>query len=207
MDKKTLHLRLEQWSAALLAAATLATAFSAYEATRWGGQQSTRYTQAGAARSKATKEDARGYSLVSIDATLFTQLAAAYSRKEVKLYHFLRERLRSEFKPAYHQWLSEHPLKNPHAAPTPFQLPSYHPKAIVESERLEDEADQLFTEGKEANQTSDNYVLATIFFAAVLFFSGIASKFDSQRVVAICLSSATIVFLAGLVRLITLPFL
>lgn len=33
--------RLELWSAALLAAATLTTAYSAYEATRWGGQQST----------------------------------------------------------------------------------------------------------------------------------------------------------------------
>jgi len=50
-------------------------------------------------------------------------------------------------------------------------------KAIVESEKLEDEADQLFNEGREANQTSDNYVLATI------------------------------VFLGGLVRLVTLPFL
>ena len=207
MDKSRLHLRLEQWSAALLAAATLATAYSAYEATRWGGQQSTRYTQASAARSKATKEDSRGYSLVSIDATLFTQLASAYSRHEIKLYHFLRHRLRTEFKPAFNQWAGEHPLTNPHAVATPFQLPSYHPKAIVESHRLENEADQLFAEGREANQTSDNYVLATIFFAAVLFFSGIASKFDSQRVVAICLSSATIVFLAGLIRLATLPFL
>jgi hypothetical protein len=198
---------LEQWSATLLAAATLATAYSAYEATRWSGQQSTRFTQAGAARSKATKEDSRGYSLVSIDATLFTQLAGAYSRREIKLYDFLRHRLRSEFKPAYNQWVGEHPLTNPKATPTPFQLPAYHPKPIVESHRLEGEADQLFTEGREANQTGDNYVLATIFFAAVLFFSGIASKFDSQRIVATCLGFATVVFFAGLIRLGTLPFL
>lgn len=97
--------------------------------------------------------------------------------------------------------------KDPDAKPTPFQLDSYEPEALVESAELDAEADRLFTEGREANQTGDNYVLATIFFAAVLFFSGIASKFDSLRVVRICLGFATLVFFAGLVRLVTLPFL
>jgi type VI protein secretion system component VasF len=39
----SLRERLELWSAALLAAATLTTAYSAYQATRWSGQQSTRF--------------------------------------------------------------------------------------------------------------------------------------------------------------------
>jgi hypothetical protein len=207
VDGELLKLRLEQWSAALLAAATLATAYSAYEATRWSGQQSTRFTQAGAARTQSTKEDGRGYTLVSIDANLFTQVAEAYFREEEELVEFLRTRLRNEFEPVFDEWLAERPLKNPRAKPTPFQLPTYKPKPIVASDRLDREADKLFAEGREANQTGDNYVLATIFFAAVLFFSGIASKFDSQRVVLACLAFATLVFCGGLVRLATLPFL
>jgi hypothetical protein len=207
VDGELLKLRLEQWSAALLAAATLATAYSAYESTRWSGQQSTRFTQAGATRTKSAKENSRGYSLVTIDATLFTDIAAAYFEENEELVNFLRTRLRTEFKPAFNEWLAEEPLKNPEAEPTPFQLPSYKPEALVKSDRLDLEADQLFNEGREANQTGDNYVLATIFFAAVLFFSGIASKFDSQRVVLGCISFATLVFLGGLIRLATLPFL
>jgi hypothetical protein len=199
--------RLEQWSAALLAAATLATAYSAYEATRWSGQQSTRFTQAGAARTKSAKDTSKGYSLVTIDATLFTQIAAAYSQDNQALVRFLRERLRSEFKPVFNEWVGERPLKNPKAAPTPFQLPTYQPAALVESGKLDKEADHLFTEGREANQTGDNYVLATIFFAAVLFFAGLSTKFRSQQVIAASLGFATFVFLAGLIRLGTLPFL
>ncbi len=202
-----LHLRLEKWSAALLAAATLATAYSAYEATRWSGQQSTLYAQAGAARSQSTKEDSRGYSLLSIDATLFSQMLYAYSEDNMELFNSFRTRLRSEFKPVFNEWLREDPLNNPKAAPTPFSLPSYQPKAIVESDRLEKKADRLFAEGREANQNGDNYVLATIFFAAVLFFSGIASKFDSDRIVLVCLAVATLVLAGGLARLVTLPFL
>lgn len=207
MHSETLKLRLEQWSAALLAAATLATAYSAYESSRWSGEQSTRFTQAGATRTKSAKENSRGYSLVSIDATLFADVSAAYFEENEGLVDFLRTRLRTEFKPAFNEWLAEEPLKNPDAEPTPFSLPSYEPEALVKSAELDEEADQLFTEGREANQTSDNYVLVTIFFAAVLFFSGIASKFDSQRVVLICLSFATLVFIGGLVRLASLPFL
>lgn len=200
-------MRLEQWSAALLAAATLATAYSAYEATRWSGQQSTSFTQAGAARTNSAKENSRGYSLISIDATLFASIATAFFEENQELVDFLGARLRTEFKPAFNEWVEEEPLKNPNAEPTPFQLPTYAPEALVESERLDEEADALFDEGREANQTGDNYVLATIFFAAVLFFSGIASKFDSRRLVALCLGFATFIFFAGLVRLFTLPFL
>jgi len=207
VEISTLKLRLEQWSAALLAAATLATAYSAYESSRWSGEQSTNFTQAGATRTKSAKENSRGYSLVSIDATLFSDIAAAYFEKNEELVKFLRTRLRTEFKPAFNEWLAEKPLKNSEAAPTPFSLPAYEPEALVKSAELDEEADQLFTEGREANQTSDNYVLVTIFFAAVLFFSGIASKFDSQRVVLVCLSFATLVFIGGLVRLASLPFL
>ena len=59
----------------------------------------------------------------------------------------------------------------------------------------------------DANDTGDNYVLATIFFAAVLFFAGIATKFTSDRIVALTLGAGTVVFLGGLARLMTLPFL
>ena len=50
-------------------------------------------------------------------------------------------------------------------------------------------------------------VLATIFFASVLFFAGIATKFGTDRIVTGTLAVGTIVFLGGVTRLITLPFL
>jgi len=200
--------RLELWSAALLAAATLTTAYSAYEATRWGGQQATRFTEAGAARTESAKAQGRGFSFVTIDAGLFTEYATAFSTQNEELRRVLEKRFfRDEFKPAFNAWIKLDPLKNEDAPDTPFGMKEYKIADLAEAEQLEAEASDLFEQGREANQTSDNYVLATIFFAAVLFFGGLSVKFRSDRLVVLTLFFGTLMFGAGVVRLLTLPFL
>lgn len=199
--------RIELWSALLLAAATVATAYSAYEATRWGGVQATSFTEAGTARTESAKAESDGFTLVAIDANIFTQYAVAFSQGNERLMEILRTRFfRDELKPAFRSWLKEHPLSNPDAAKLPFQLPEYEIAKLEEADRLSEEASALFEEGREANQTADDYVLATIFFAAVLFFAGLATKFTSNRIAMGALGFGTIMFVSGLVRLATLPF-
>lgn len=199
--------RLELWSALLLAAATVATAYSAYESSRWSGQQSTLFTSAGASRTESAKARSDAASLLTIDATLFTDWAEAFVDGNEKQADAVESFFRSEFRPAFKEWVDLKPVKNPEDAPaTPFQLKSYKPERLVESQKLEREATSQFDEGREANQNSDNYTLSTIFFAAVLFFAGIATKFTSDRIVAGTLAAGTVVFLLGLVRLMTLPF-
>jgi hypothetical protein len=199
--------RIELWSALLLAAATVATAYSAYQATRWGGVQATSYVQAGAIRTESAKARSDAFSFVTIDANLFTQYAVAFSEGNTRLERLLRTRFfRKEFQPAFRAWVKQHPLKNPKAAKNPFLLPQYKLARLDESEQLEKKATASFNKGKDANQTSDNYVLATIFFAAVLFFAGLSSKFTSDRVAIGTLAFGTLVFLGGLTRLATLPF-
>lgn len=199
--------RIELWSAVLLAAATVATAFSAYEATRWGGVQATSFTEAGTARTESAKAESDGFTLVAIDANIFTEYAVAFSQDNERLMEILRKRFfRSEFKPAFRAWLKDHPLTNPDAAKLPFQLRQYKVAKLEEADHLSDKAGGLFEEGREANQTSDEYVLGTIFFAAVLFFAGLATKFKSDRIALGALSFGTLMFLGGLIRLGTLPF-
>lgn len=199
--------RLELWSALLLAAATVATAYSAYQSTRWSGEQSTQFTEAGAARTESAKARSDAAALLTIDAGLFTEFAIAFTEGKSKSEQVIQRFFRAEFRPAFQEWIDLKPLKNKEAPATPFNLRSYRPKSLVESKRLEREATGHFEAGREANQTGDNYVLATIFFAAVLFFAGIASKFTSDRIVTFTLATGTLVFLLGLVRLFTLPFL
>lgn len=207
MRRVPIRERIELWSAVLLAAATVATAFSAYEATRWGGVQATSFTEAGTARTESAKAESDGFTLVAIDANIFTEYAVAFSQDNDRLMEILRKRFfRGEFKPAFRAWLKESPLTNPDAAKLPFQLPEYEVAKLEEADRLSEEAGGLFEEGREANQTSDDYVLATIFFAAVLFFAGLATKFTSNRIAMGALGFGTLMFVAGLVRLATLPF-
>ena len=109
-------------------------------------------------------------------------VAAAATSGNTRLEWAISARFRSEFKPAFKAWLKQDPPKNPKAAPTPFTLASYRPQELVLAKRLDTKAKKLFDEGRAANQTSDNYVLATIFFAAVLFFAGLSSKISSNRI-------------------------
>jgi hypothetical protein len=200
--------RLELWSALLLAAATVATAYSAYQSTRWSGEQSTRFTQAGAARLESAKAQSNGSSLVTIDAALFTGWAAAVGNDDEKLRKVYEDRFfRKEFRPAFEEWLESNQANNRNSKSVPFALDSYRPAELARAEELEAESTENFEVGREANQNSDNYVLSTIFFAAVLFFAGVATKFTSNRIVAVSLGVGTLVFLGGLVRLATLPFL
>ncbi len=199
--------RLELWSAVLLAVATVATAYSAYEATRWGGVQATSFTEAGTARTESAKARSDAASLTVIDASLFTEYAVALSADNKLLADLLEERFfRKEFLKAFRAWIKQKPLTNPKAAKNPFVLPEYEVAALEESIDLEEEATAKFEQGREANQTSDNYILATIFFAAVLFFGGLASKFTSDKVAAGALGFGTFVFFSGATRLLTLPF-
>ncbi len=199
--------RIEFWSALLLAAATVATAFSAYQATRWGGVQATAFTEAGAKRVDSAKQQSGGTTKVTIDATLFTEWATAFVDGNEELQRGIERRLfRNEFRPAFDAWIAQDPANNPDADKNPFTTKEYVNRNLEKSVELEEQATAKFEEGREANQTSDSYVLATIFFAAVLFFAGVATKFTSNRVAFSALGFGTFVFLAGLTRLVTLPF-
>ena len=195
------------WSALLMAAATVATAYSAYESTRWSGEQSTEFTQAGASRVESSKANSAASAQIVIDASLFTQVAVAFSEGNQKGVDLIEGFFRKEFQPAFRECVAMEPLTNPKAPATPFSLDSYKLAKEQESKQLEKEATAHFDAGRDANETGDHYVLATIFFAAVLFFAGIATKFTSDRIVAMTLGMGTVVFFGGLARLMTLPFL
>lgn len=73
--------------------------------------------------------------------------------------------------------------------------------------RLETNATTKFEEGKEANRISDKYVLALVLFALVLFFAGIATKFNSLSVRLGALTFSLGVFAAAIIYLLSLPFI
>ena len=66
---------------------------------------------------------------------------------------------------------------------------------------------EKFSEGEEANQISDNYVLNTVFLASVLFLGGIATRFKAMaaRWIIIIISLGILVF--GLYNIITYPII
>ena len=189
----------------VLAFATLATAWSGYQAARWGGEQSASYSQAGALRTESTRASTEAGQLVQIDIGMFTNWVNAFAAEDQRLAEFYEDRFRDEFKPAFEAWMATDPVNNPDAPATPFSMPQYQLDKAAEADRLEKEAEATFAQGSEANQTSDKYILNTVFLASVLFLGGIATRFNamSARWVIILFSLAILVF--GLINLLTYP--
>jgi hypothetical protein len=216
--------RLESIASIVLAIAVVLTAWAAFEAAKWGGEQSIQFSVAGASRTESTRYDTRGGQLAQIDVAMFTDFVSAYlndlSSGAIEpfdgvafnptpgtLSGFLYLRFRDEFRPAMDAWLATDPGNNPEAPPTPFAMPEYQVREFIEADRLAADADEAGIAAREANQNSDNYVLTAVLFAAVLFFSGVASKLENRwnRLAVNLVGIIGVVI--GAVILISLPIL
>lgn len=210
------HPELTHWleilAAALMALAVVGSAFSAWQATRWGGEQSTLFAEASTARAQANSANTSAGQQISYDAIVFAQFAIAFAQDALSgglppEATVLSELLvRDEFRPALEAWLELDPLNNLDAPSTPFDLDEYRNANLDEGERLSQLAEANLDEGKQANQNSDDFILAVVFFASVLFFGGIAPKFRAiyVRAVVLVLASAGLGFAAW--QIATLPY-
>ncbi len=216
--------RLEQVAAIVLALAVVFIAWAAFEAGKWSGEQSIKFSEAGASRTESTRFDTRAGQLAQIDVAMYIDWVTALSsdmrdglipeistqpyeptRGTVSGFLFLR--MRDEFIPALEAWLATDPVNNPDAPPTPFAMPEYAIADAAEADRLTLVADQAAVDARAANQNGDNYVLTAVLFAAVLFFAGVASRLENRWNRRFVNVVGIIVVVIGAVILIQLPIL
>jgi hypothetical protein len=197
--------RVELLSTILLAVAAVATAWSTYQSTRWRGEQARDYSKATAARIQSSEASTRAGQLTQVDIATFIQWVDAGVAGDTKLARFYRRRFRDEFRPAFAAWLATNPRTNRSAPLTPFAMPQYRVAEAVEASRLNTQAGVHADAAGEANQRSDNYVLAVVLFASSLFFAGISTKLRSLGQREVLLALGWIIFLGTAVWLATLP--
>lgn len=215
--------QLEFVATLLLAMTTLLTAWSAFQSAKWNGTQSIHFANASAQRTESAKAAALAQSQQLVDVSTFVSWMQALAEERRanpdasvgpggtyvpdphSLSGFLYEHFRAAFRPAVKAWLKERPFVNPHAAPTPFQLPEYRLAAATKATRLEQQADHEAALARRDNQRSDNYVLLTVLFASVLFFAGISSKLTTTRSRVLVVGMGLVLFLAGAGILATFP--
>ncbi len=222
VEKLDLSSKIEAIASIVLAVAVVLTAWAAFQAGKWGGEQSIQFSVAGASRTESTRADTRGGQLAQIDVSMFTDFIAAYiddigtgaiepydgstfTPTTATLSGFLYNRFREEFRPAMDAWLATDPAGNPDAPQTPFDMDEYQVAEFAEAQRLVEIADQAAVDARTANQNGDNYVLTAVLFATVLFFSGIASKLENRWNRHFVNVVGIIGVVAGVIILIKLP--
>jgi len=172
---------LEVVSTVLLALAAVATAWAAYQARQWTGEQSQGYSHATASRIAVNRLSALANRQVEIDVATFIQWVDAHASGRTALEGFYRRRFRAEFTPAFDAWIARKPFTNADAPATPFAMAAYRQRSADDADREEAKAAVASNTAKDANQRADNYMLAVVLFSSALFFAGISTKLHSPQ--------------------------
>jgi hypothetical protein len=191
----------------LLALATIVAAWSAYQATRWGGVQANSFSQAAALRSEANEAEIVAKAGLETDVEMFSAWLVLAAEGNEASAGAIEERLREEFRPAFDAWLSEAPFGQIPPG-RPFDLPQYEQAAGDASRAANDlyrQAEEMVVVARQANQTGDDFVLVAVVMAAVLFFTGVSTKLRGRGVRIVMLILASAFFLLGLGFMVSLP--
>ncbi len=205
-DPKNVNAWIAVISSILLLAATVSTAFCVFQATLWSGHQAISYGQASAHRIESIRYSNIAVAQTQVDAALFVNWISAKSENNTLLADFLEARFREEFQPAFYAWLRKAetsvgriPLG------TPFDLPEYQLESQRQSQEYLKKAEEAFAEGTKANEINDKYISATVFFAIVLFLTGIEPRWQKARVKAAMTIAAIIIYAYALWYILQLP--
>jgi len=197
--------RLEIAATVLLSAATVLTAWSAFQSTKWSGVQAIRFSQASASRTESVRASTTAGQQTIADLTVFTAWLTATDEGQTHLAGLLAARFRGEFKVAFRAWEHTSPLTNPSAPATPFAMAGYELANARHATQLEAVAATQFNQATEANQRADNYILMTVLFALVLFFGAVSTRFDALSLQITLLAVGAAVFLTAAVITATFP--
>ena len=187
----------------LFGVATVATAWCAFQASVWSGEQTFRLAEASVADRRHQEAVLRQGLAHNLDVELFMKWSDAELDGQPQRAKIYERSFSPALARAFAQWRKE---RRPGEYGHPFDLPAYRPAQHDEIARLGALSRQNLVAADHANRNGDHYVLATVLFASVLFLSGTARLFHGP-VQAIVLVPTAGVFVAAAIWLLAMPML
>jgi hypothetical protein len=189
----------------LLSITTILTAWSGFQASKWGGAMAISFNQASSARIQASRLDSDANRVETIQVSLFTQWLQAGFNGENHLQDYLVARFPEPLNTAFAAWRATNPTTNPNAPTSPFVMPQYHVPQLAAKDAADARADAKFAQALDFNQRGDNYTVLTVALAAVLFFAAISGRMHSLRSQWFLLGLGLLLFVSILGLLLAFP--
>jgi hypothetical protein len=188
----------------LLAAASVGSAWSAYQVSQWNGTETDEARASDAFRIDASREYALATQIVAYDASAVSQYAQATAAKNAELQSFLLETVvRPGFRPILAQWKEQYDVGE---VPTNLlENQEYLTELFAKSEIADVGALEASVRSEEAGNNADDYVRLTLFFATALFFAGITASFRNRLPRILLLSSAAVTLVIASSMMSTYP--
>ena len=96
-------------------------------------------------------------------------------------------------------------LKNPDAAPTPFDQPDFVVPELIAAQDADARADAKFEDALVYNHRGDEYTVLTVGLAAVLFFAAMSGRMHQRRTQWVMLALAGVGFCVCTGLLLSFP--
>lgn len=189
----------------LLSVTAIMTAWSGFQASKWGGAMSISFAQASTARIEASRLEGVANRKLTVQVSLFTQWLQAYQQHDTQLTDFLAARFPEPLASTFPLWIATKPLKNPDAPDTPFDMPQYAIPELAASHAADEQADAKYHEALRNNQRGDNYTVLTVAFATVLFFGALSGRMRSPRAQWALLALGCVGFVVAVSLLVFYP--
>ena len=191
----------------VMSLAVLVAAWSAYQASLWGGVQSANasdYTGSLTESSEVTTLITAQFESDSQAISAWLSMAAEDNERGMQI---LEERFDDTLRPAFDVWI---------AGSIDGDVPPGLPQDLPEYEEGFDEllevksfhftrATEAAETAAEANRTSDSYVLVTVIMASVLFFAGVGTKLAGKAMRITMLVVAGLLCAAAIAAVLSLP--
>lgn len=196
---------IEIAEALILAIVAVATAWSGYQAARWTGYQAERYGEANRLRVEAEgAETAANQERLLIAATVSEWLKAE-AQGQHKIAKIFERRIFPDYRPVFEAWKKTDPINNPNAPAGPQVMNLYQGSKAAEAVRLNRDASNLFEQGNQARDRSDDYVRTTVMLATILLLIAISQRFKIQFVRVAVLVFAALLLCYPLYFILQLP--
>ena len=144
--------------AIVLALATTASAWCAYESKRWSSTQTFRMAAANKAGRLASENTIAALQFRAFDASMFIAYVEAQSAGNKQMEAFLYQRFRTEMKKAVDAWLATNPSTNPLAPKSPFHMPEYQQPEALDASGQQDEANRMINQAQQAGCPSPGQI-------------------------------------------------
>ncbi len=164
--------------AVVLAIVAVATAWSGYQASKWGALSAQYYNLASRTTVLSQEKATLAGQDRLDDITTFNCWVAAMVTGKEKLAAFYQRRFRPEYAAAFAAWWKLDPINNPSAPPGPLFMPEYTDVNKQESAKLAEQAKEYFENGVNMRETGDRYVKVTVFLATVLLLTALSQRFE-----------------------------
>lgn len=197
--------RIDLATAVVLGLATLASAWSAYQASLWDGVQVFRLSEASSAGRKAETSAIVAGQQRGLDMAMFQEYATSLHAGRRSAADWLFRRFRPELQAATRAWLATLPVRHPSSAGSPFDRPEYALPAEREARELRDAEERGVAAARQADATGDRYMLLTVTASVSLFLGGIAASFPRRPFRLSLLILACLVLAGVALNLLRLP--